>query len=58
MSYLDAMGPGYEDMQRRVPNCDLARELIGFTPIQTLDDIIHSVITDQTDNLSAAYAAP
>ena len=58
MSYLDAMGPGYEDMQRRVPNCDLARELIGFTPIQTLDDIIHSVITDQADNLSAAYAAP
>jgi UDP-glucose 4-epimerase len=58
MSYLDAMGPGYEDMQRRVPDCGLARELIGFTPTQTLDDIIRSVIADQTDNLSAAYAAP
>lgn len=58
MSYLEAMGPGYEDMQRRVPDCTLARELIGFTPTQTLDDIIHSVIADQTDSLSAAYAAP
>jgi UDP-glucose 4-epimerase len=58
MSYLDAMGPGYEDMQRRVPDCNLALELIGFTPTRTLDDIIHSVIADQTDNLSAAYAAP
>jgi UDP-glucose 4-epimerase len=52
------MGPGYEDMQRRVPNCGLAHELIGFTPAQTLDDIIRSVIADQSDNLSAAYAAP
>jgi len=58
MSYLEAMGPGYEDMQRRVPDCTLARELIGFTPTRTLDDIIHSVIADQTDSLSAAYAAP
>ena len=32
--------PGYEDMQRRVPDCTLARELIGFTPTRTLDDII------------------
>ena len=47
MSYLDAMGPGYEDMQRRVPD-GLARELIGFTPTRTLDDIIRSVIADQT----------
>jgi UDP-glucose 4-epimerase len=57
MSYLEAMGPGYEDMQRRVPDCTLARELTGFTPTRTLDDIIHSVIEDQTDSRSAAYAA-
>ena len=48
MSYLEAIGPGYEDMQRRVPDCTLARELVGFTPTRTLDDIIHSVIEDQT----------
>jgi nucleoside-diphosphate-sugar epimerase len=55
-SYLEAMGPGYEDMQRRVPDCTLARELIGFTPARSLEDIIHSVIADQTDSNSAAYA--
>jgi UDP-glucose 4-epimerase len=46
-SYLEAYGPGYEDMQRRVPDCSLARELVGFLPTRTLDDIISSVIDDQ-----------
>jgi UDP-glucose 4-epimerase len=46
-SYLDAYGPGYEDMQRRVPDCTLARELVGFAPVRTLDDIIEAVISDQ-----------
>jgi len=45
-SYLEAYGPGYEDMQRRVPDCSLARELTGFTPRRTLDDIIAAVIAD------------
>jgi UDP-glucose 4-epimerase len=47
-SYLDAFGPGYEDMQRRVPDCTLARSLTGFQPTRTLDDIIHAVIEHQT----------
>jgi UDP-glucose 4-epimerase len=46
-SYLDAYGPGYEDMQRRVPDCTLARGLVGFEPARTLDDIIGAVIEDQ-----------
>jgi UDP-glucose 4-epimerase len=46
-SYLEAYGDGYEDMQRRVPDCTLARELIGFSPARTLDEIIQSVISDQ-----------
>jgi UDP-glucose 4-epimerase len=46
-SYLDAYGSGYEDMQRRVPNCDLARELVGFVAIRSLDEIIDAVIADQ-----------
>jgi UDP-glucose 4-epimerase len=45
-SYLEAYGSGYEDMQRRVPDCSLARELTGFTPRRTLDDIIAAVIAD------------
>jgi len=45
--YLDAYGPGYEDMQRRIPDCTLARTLCGFAPRRTLDDIIEAVIDDQ-----------
>ena len=46
-SYLDAYGAGYEDMQRRVPDCTLARSLVGFESARTLDDIIGAVIEDQ-----------
>ncbi len=48
LSYLEAMGTGYEDMMRRVPDCTLARELVGFTVTRTLDEIIQAVIDDQT----------
>ncbi|WP_243788241.1 NAD-dependent epimerase/dehydratase family protein [Saccharopolyspora gloriosae] len=48
MSYEDAYGPGYEDLQRRVPDCGKARALIGFQPTRTLDDIIRAVIDEQT----------
>jgi UDP-glucose 4-epimerase len=56
-SYLDAYGPGYEDMQRRVPDCTLARTLTGFRPARTLDTIIHDVIHDQTASRITAAAA-
>jgi UDP-glucose 4-epimerase len=56
-SYLDAYGPGYEDMLRRVPDCTLARELAGFRPTRTLDEIIQAVIEDQeADRRSPATA--
>ncbi|MFR9728208.1 NAD-dependent epimerase/dehydratase family protein [Saccharopolyspora sp. MS10] len=48
MSYEEAYGAGYEDLQRRVPDCTRARELIGFRPERTLDDIIRAVIDEQT----------
>jgi UDP-glucose 4-epimerase len=53
-SYLDAYGSGYEDMQRRVPDCGLARDLVGFTATRTLDEIIQAVIDDQTVGRAAA----
>ena len=46
-SYLEAYGAGYEDMQRRVPDCTLAHGLVGFASARTLDDIIGAVIEDQ-----------
>src|SRR5579875_4027707 len=45
--YLDAYGPGYEDMMRRVPDCSLAAELTGFTAGSSLDDILAAVIAEQ-----------
>jgi UDP-glucose 4-epimerase len=48
MSYEEGIGPGYEDLQRRVPDCTRARKLIGFRPTRTLDDILRSVIVEQS----------
>jgi len=56
-SYLEAYGPGYEDMQRRVPNCALAGELVGFRATRSLDEIIGSVIADQRSALAGTVAA-
>ena len=56
-SYLDAYGPGYEDMQRRVPDCTLAADLVGFRATRSLDDIIQAVIDDQVAGRATAAAA-
>ncbi|MGH3788111.1 MAG: NAD-dependent epimerase/dehydratase family protein [Pseudonocardiaceae bacterium] len=48
MSYEQGIGPGYEDLQRRVPDCSRAREMIGFRPLRALDDILRSVIAEQS----------
>ena len=45
--YNAAYEEGFEDMVRRVPNCDRARQLVGFEPSVGLDDMIRSVIEDQ-----------
>lgn len=44
--YEEAYGEGFEDMQRRVPCIDRARDLIGFKPTRTLEDIINDVAAD------------
>ena len=43
LDYESVYGQGYEDMERRVPNCDRIRGLLGWSPRRTLDDIIDSV---------------
>ncbi len=55
-SYLDTYGSGYEDMQRRVPDCTLARQLVGFAPARSLTEIIHDVIADQQASLTETAA--
>ncbi|MEJ8641961.1 NAD-dependent epimerase/dehydratase family protein [Streptomyces sp. MS1.HAVA.3] len=45
--YEEAYGTGFEDMQRRIPDCTKAREAFGFAPARTLDDIIGAVIAER-----------
>lgn len=41
--YEQAYAPGYEDMRRRVPDNRKSRELVGFNPRTTIDQIIKNV---------------
>jgi UDP-glucose 4-epimerase len=54
ISYDDAYGEGFEDMQRRVPCLDKARALISYQPTRTLDDIINDVSDQFRDELKIA----
>ena len=47
VDYDDAYGPGFEDMQRRVPDTSRIRDLLGWRPSRCLDDILTSVIAAQ-----------
>ena len=43
--YEQAYASGYEDMRRRVPDNTKARDLVGFNPTTTIDQIIANVAT-------------
>jgi UDP-glucose 4-epimerase len=42
--YDQAHYPGFQDVERRVPDCRRAREQVGFSPTRSLDDIIHDIV--------------
>ncbi|MCX6497776.1 MAG: GDP-mannose 4,6-dehydratase [Arthrobacter sp.] len=44
--YEEAYAEGYEDMRRRVPDNSKARQLVGFDPKTTLDQIIQNVAAE------------
>ena len=48
--YAEAYGEGFEDMQRRVPSLEKARQMIGYKPTRTLDDIINDVSGELRQN--------
>jgi UDP-glucose 4-epimerase len=50
LPYNEAYGPGFEDMQRRVPNLDLIKELVGWTPKRNLATIIDDIVLDLKSN--------
>lgn len=45
--YEEAYEEGFEDMQRRVPNCARAHELVGFEATVGLDGLLRSVLDEQ-----------
>lgn len=57
LDYESVYGPGYEDMERRVPNCDRVRQLIGWRPWRDLADIIDDV-AEHLREQQRAGAAP
>jgi UDP-glucose 4-epimerase len=44
--YAEAYGDGFEDMERRVPNIDLIRDLVGWMPKRDLAEIIKDITTE------------
>jgi UDP-glucose 4-epimerase len=42
--FTEAYAPGFEDMQRRVPDTTRIRKLIGWQPTRSLEEILQSVI--------------
>jgi len=43
LDYESVYGTGYEDMERRVPDCDRVHRLIGWRPWRVLDDVLDDV---------------
>ena len=47
--YDQAYPPGFEDMQRRVPDLGRIASLIGFRPTRSLEDILNDVIAAMSE---------
>jgi UDP-glucose 4-epimerase len=55
--YAEAYGEGFEDMRRRVPSLDKAKQLIGYQPTRSLDDIINDVANEFKSDATAALSS-
>ena len=53
ISYDEAYGAGFEDMQRRVPSLEKASRLIGYQPTRSLEDIINDVAAQFRDEIKS-----
>lgn len=59
ISYEEAYGKNFEDMNRRVPDLSRIRTLIGYTPTKTVIEIVQSVAESlgcPSEKYQAAYA--
>lgn len=55
--YEEAYGPGFEDMDRRIPDISKAKTAFGYIPRRSLQDIIESVVDFFRDGGRARSAA-
>ena len=56
--YEQAYASGYEDMRRRVPDNTKARNLVGFNPTTTIDQIIANVATGSPAGMVRSSTSP
>ena len=49
VAYEEAYGPGFEDMERRVPNIELIRDLVGWSPKRDLTSIIQDIAKEMKE---------
>jgi UDP-glucose 4-epimerase len=49
--YAEAYGEGFEDMERRVPNIDLIRDLVGWQPKRDLSTMIADISSEMRKTL-------
>lgn len=57
-SYEDAYEEGFEDMSRRIPDTARIRELLGWEPTLTLDEILRDVIDHERRHEWAGASRP
>jgi UDP-glucose 4-epimerase len=50
--YSEAYGQGFEDMERRVPNIELIRQLVGWVPQRNLSEIIIDISNEMKRGLN------
>ena len=51
--YAEAYGDGFEDMERRVPNINLIKQLVGWSPKRDLNMIIADISVEMKKNFRA-----
>ncbi len=56
IDYDKAYGEGFEDMNRRIPDCTKLEKAIGFRPKITLETIISDVLAEKREAIAAGNA--
>ena len=51
ISYHEAYGDGFEDMERRVPNIELINQLVGWVPKRDLTLMVSDIISEMKQTL-------